>query len=830
MAETRLEFARAQTQIGQSKSNVEQLEETLRKTTDPDKQRPLVDDIDKLKDQLDKLAARHDKLGVELKTARVKEQEALMAEVEEHARELNQFHDEEQARNKDDKRNADLALAVKKLDLAAAQLDQSNDAAGLAAAHEYLLAALALMNNSPVHLIEGDVLSIQLPLSKGDSHWVVNEDSVLVPEGKPEVRTNELGQGTFTQSFQAVSAGRGSLQFTLKKEGGSSGTKPVKFAAEVADREVLIYRAAVKAPSSTRIFTFRAYVGDGRMRSDATVAFEPRPVADLTAFAVLPPYCQAAPDGLPYQIYFSSGEVRGIPGSSVSIKATVLREIKSAKLNVFEIEDPSSDDAWKRRERRIKSIPMELFLKDRTVEVKAFRVPGFAGTMFFSAKGEPVDNASFFDAKGNLDENSLSEAGFKPDAEVNFVVAPTGMLLKMRLLDSESKPSVVDGPHMGKITKIDADKKLLTVERTEGPTYAQAEFELPHMPKETKYSVEIEDIHGFKNDPIPKFGAKEIVETRPIVKLLPEEIPDYKTIYERMAKKSTLENDKWGVFSDLPVLVGGSMPIAYYFTSDYGIDRALLKFRIVKKTLGGNEGTNSNNLGLALDDADGAAKIGDILPRSPAEDAKLEIDDLITHVDGTAVGNVENFLKIVGARAAGDELTLTVKRKAKTMTVPIKIAAVAEDSFRPIPLVPYKNDGRKGDFDVDRGKFDRTGPKESVFFYARPSDDPYTKIGKLDGGGRFLLDIKTLGGGAGPQDGDEIEYYIEVYPASNPKVPRNNDRPFGRTETRRKAVSTFKALDERLMAIMQQVETLEADQRRVFETAAPPKNDEKKKR
>ena len=52
-------------------------------------------------------------------------------------------------------------------------------------------------------------------------------------------------------------------------------------------------------------------------------------------------------------------------------------------------------------------------------------------------------------------------------------------------------------------------------------------------------------------------------------------------------------------------------------------------------------------MGVMLADAEGGAKVAQVVPESPAEKAKLQVDDLITEINGKAVDSREELVGTV---------------------------------------------------------------------------------------------------------------------------------------------------------------------------------------
>ena len=64
-----------------------------------------------------------------------------------------------------------------------------------------------------------------------------------------------------------------------------------------------------------------------------------------------------------------------------------------------------------------------------------------------------------------------------------------------------------------------------------------------------------------------------------------------------------------------------------------------------------------------------------IIAGSPAEKAGLKEKDIITKIDGTDINEKNSLTSLVGRKAVGDEVTLTIIRDGKEQTVKIKLEA-----------------------------------------------------------------------------------------------------------------------------------------------------------
>ncbi|MDB5299606.1 MAG: hypothetical protein JWO87_1269 [Phycisphaerales bacterium] len=82
----------------------------------------------------------------------------------------------------------------------------------------------------------------------------------------------------------------------------------------------------------------------------------------------------------------------------------------------------------------------------------------------------------------------------------------------------------------------------------------------------------------------------------------------------------------------------------------------------------------AGKLGVALADGQGGAKVMQILPDSPAEKAGVQVDDLITAINGTPVASREALITIVRQFPPGREVTVTLRRGEKELEIKPKLA------------------------------------------------------------------------------------------------------------------------------------------------------------
>lgn len=98
------------------------------------------------------------------------------------------------------------------------------------------------------------------------------------------------------------------------------------------------------------------------------------------------------------------------------------------------------------------------------------------------------------------------------------------------------------------------------------------------------------------------------------------------------------------------------------------------------------EATNRAYLGVYYSNVDEGARIDQVIPDSPAEDAGLEAADIITAVDEDSVA--ENFSDLIAAYGVGDVITLSVTRGEESLEIEVTLGeapapeAGGDDTFR----------------------------------------------------------------------------------------------------------------------------------------------------
>ena len=77
-------------------------------------------------------------------------------------------------------------------------------------------------------------------------------------------------------------------------------------------------------------------------------------------------------------------------------------------------------------------------------------------------------------------------------------------------------------------------------------------------------------------------------------------------------------------------------------------------------------------LGVSLPD-DGAARLAEVSPGSPAANAGLQAGDVVTAVDGNSIETGDELRSAIDAKKPNDKITLTIKRNGKERTVQVTL-------------------------------------------------------------------------------------------------------------------------------------------------------------
>jgi predicted metalloprotease with PDZ domain len=80
-------------------------------------------------------------------------------------------------------------------------------------------------------------------------------------------------------------------------------------------------------------------------------------------------------------------------------------------------------------------------------------------------------------------------------------------------------------------------------------------------------------------------------------------------------------------------------------------------------------------LGIEMQNTEEGVIVSQTIEGSPAQKGGLQLEDVITKVDGKSVGGTGDIISRVKASAPGDKLKLTVKRGEKEQDLEITLAA-----------------------------------------------------------------------------------------------------------------------------------------------------------
>lgn len=138
---------------------------------------------------------------------------------------------------------------------------------------------------------------------------------------------------------------------------------------------------------------------------------------------------------------------------------------------------------------------------------------------------------------------------------------------------------------------------------------------------------------------------------------------------------------------------GGALAGAEWYDSGIGFAIYRDKYDFVADRLAAGEVIEQGKIGIVLEEDESvvrdfferllpkkepAVRIGQVMPGSPASAAGLRKGDLILSMDGQPVGEVPEMLRRLSDRAAGESITLTIKRHWRKFDVTIRLARTEE--------------------------------------------------------------------------------------------------------------------------------------------------------
>ncbi len=151
-------------------------------------------------------------------------------------------------------------------------------------------------------------------------------------------------------------------------------------------------------------------------------------------------------------------------------------------------------------------------------------------------------------------------------------------------------------------------------------------------------------------------------------------------------------------------------------------------------------------LGVAGEDAEGAAKLTQVTPNSPAAKAELKVGDVIRAADGKAIGKYEELAEQIRKHKVGDTLTLKIERDKKALEIKVTLGR------RPEPQGPGGGRALPVDF---RGSDVPNGVSVERIFPGGMSEQ----------GGLLVGDIIQK---VGRTDVKSFDQLIELFRAHNP--------------------------------------------------------------
>jgi len=198
---------------------------------------------------------------------------------------------------------------------------------------------------------------------------------------------------------------------------------------------------------------------------------------------------------------------------------------------------------------------------------------------------------------------------------------------------------------------------------------------------------------------------------------------------------------------------------------------------------------------------------GKLLPEGPAEDY------VVDGVPALLGGPVQIGYACEGPFGIGEvHILYRVLKKGESGN-----DVIEQDKFQVLKMKRVNPAKDVGEFDFNRGVFEKTGIYDQVEFFDRvilPDTDPARK-----GGGRYDLKTKGLVSSGGEllklKEGDQVEYCVEVFAGT-----AGDGRPSARSETRVTNVVGFEEFTRWIRDTIQEeqrLRSLESGQRNVFE-------------
>lgn len=119
-----------------------------------------------------------------------------------------------------------------------------------------------------------------------------------------------------------------------------------------------------------------------------------------------------------------------------------------------------------------------------------------------------------------------------------------------------------------------------------------------------------------------------------------------------------------------------------------------------------------------------AALVEGVVPGSPAEKAGLQAGDMITSIDGNAVGSGDDAMRMVAKSAEGTVLSCVVQREDEALKIPIKVGLQGKSERE-------KQEKRYRTFDAQKIQVS-TNTNRTFYYYQGKYDPTYQYKGSQD--------------------------------------------------------------------------------------------------
>ncbi len=116
-----------------------------------------------------------------------------------------------------------------------------------------------------------------------------------------------------------------------------------------------------------------------------------------------------------------------------------------------------------------------------------------------------------------------------------------------------------------------------------------------------------------------------------------------------------------------------------------GLGLALIMLMAVLVGLAQDDTRERPQLGIRIEDSAAGVVIVEVLPNSPADEAGLQVGDVLRQVGETRINRARPFIEFVRAADIGEVLMLEIERDGETLTVEVTLAAAPTEAVLPPP-------------------------------------------------------------------------------------------------------------------------------------------------